>query len=330
MKKVLVTGAAGFIGSHLVDKLLEESCYVVGLDHLDEPGNNLTNALKSSRFKYIARDLNDTPSEIRKLGFKLDYIFHFGAIVGVQNYLSNSLEMFNSNILGSYQIVNYALEEDIPIFFASTSEIYGKNLSIPWDENSDRVLGNTSLDRWSYSSGKAVIEHLLFSLGKEKKLRFNIARFFNVYGPRQKPIFVVSRALSRAFRNLPLENFDGGNQTRSFIYISDAIEAVFRISNSNKFGDAYNIGTTDEITIANLLQIICKSFPKSNISNTETTKSHGIGYEDLQRRVPINSKLVTQMNWNPKVDLESGIKKTISWINTNEWWLNINSEKIKS
>jgi len=324
---ILVTGANGFIGSHLVDALIKKGTHIVAIDKHNSPQKNLENSSSNPLFSYFKCDISKDTNLLEELTKKSSYIYHLGAIVGVQNYLKNPLDMFETNIIGSYNLAKTALGNNIPIMFASTSEIYGKNPNVPWKETADRILGSTEKDRWSYSSGKALIEHLLISLGKDQNFTYNIVRFFNVYGPRQKPIFVVSRAISRALRDLPVEMFDSGKQTRSYIYISDAVEAMIAIQENKSTEKIFNIGNEKEISVQELYSKIKLILPSMSIKNTSTELSHGVGYEDLLRRVPDNSRLINNTNWRSKISIETGLEKTINWASENKWWLNLNSEK---
>jgi len=326
---ILITGANGFIGSHLVDQLILQGYSVTAVDLHNAPSENLQKSIDSPKFNYYRCDLSQDLKLINKIVSKSDYIFHLAAIVGVQNYLINPQQMFNSNILGSYNVIESAMKYSVPLMFASTSEIYGKNPDVPWSEDSNRVLGSTSKDRWSYGTGKALIEHLLISLGKSSSLNFKIVRFFNVYGPRQKPIFVVSRAISRTARGLPVEVFDSGDQTRSFIYISDTVSALIELMNldnqdPNKL--TFNIGSGEEISIKQLYLTIKELIPSTNLIQTSTELTYGLSYEDLNRRFPNTSRLAKAIDWEPKINLKEGLYKTIKWVEENSWWLELDSE----
>jgi nucleoside-diphosphate-sugar epimerase len=321
----LVTGSNGFIGSHLAEKLVGNGGYVIGIDQHKSPSKNLEKLRDNRNFRYYQCDVSQDLRLLRKLISNSLYIFHFGAVVGVQNYLNRPMCMFESNIIGSYNIIKAWSEFDTPLMFASTSEIYGKNPDVPWSENSDRILGDTTKDRWSYSTGKALIEHLIIALSKEHKLNYKIVRFFNVYGPRQKPIFVIPRALSRALKSQPIEIFDGGQQTRSYIFIDDAIDAILSVSNAT-LNNIFNIGNNEEVTVKDLYMKIAKLIPNTSISNVETQLSHGQGYEDLPRRVPNISTLKMNAAWKPNYSLNEGLEITLDWIKSNKWWLDLDSE----
>jgi nucleoside-diphosphate-sugar epimerase len=324
-KYFLVTGSNGFIGSHLAEKLVDNGEYVIGIDRHKSLPKNLEKLRDNRNFTYYQCDLSQDLKLLRKLISNSLYTFHFGAVVGVQNYLNRPMRMFESNVIGSYNLIKAWSEFDTPLMFASTSEIYGKNPDVPWNENSDRILGDTAKDRWSYSTGKALIEHLIIALSKERNLNYKIVRFFNVYGPRQKPIFVISRALSRALKSESIEIFDGGEQTRSYIFIDDAIDAILSISGAT-LNNIFNIGNDEEVTVKDLYLRIAKLIPNTSISNIETQLSHGQGYEDLPRRVPDISTLKTNAAWKPNYSLDKGLETTLDWINSNKWWLNLDSE----
>ncbi len=321
----LVTGSNGFIGSHLAEKLIGNGEYVIGIDRHKSLPKNLEKLQNNRNFTYYQCDLSQDLKLLRKLISNSLHIFHFGAVVGVQNYLNKPMRMFESNIIGSYNLIKAWSEFDIPLMFASTSEIYGKNPDVPWNENSDRILGDTAKDRWSYSTGKALIEHLIIALSKERKLNYKIVRFFNVYGPRQKPIFVIPRALCRALKGQPIEIFDTGEQTRSYIFIDDAIDAILSVSGAT-LNNVFNIGNNEEIAVKDLYLKIAKLIPNTSISNIETQLSHGQGYEDLPRRVPDISALKINSAWKPIYSLDEGLESTLGWIKSNKWWLNLDSE----
>jgi UDP-glucose 4-epimerase len=166
---------------------------------------------------------------------------------------------------------------------------------------------------------------LIIALSKEHKLNYKIVRFFNVYGPRQKPIFVIPRALSRALKSQPIEIFDGGQQTRSYIFIDDAIDAILSVSNAT-LNNIFNIGNNEEVTVKDLYMKIAKLIPNTSISNVETQLSHGQGYEDLPRRVPNISTLKMNAAWKPNYSLNEGLEITLDWIKSNKWWLDLDSE----
>ena len=219
MKSVLVTGGNGFIASHLIKKLLDEKQRVIAVDIHPKPGK-LLRTLRSENLdnlKYVQADISRDLSVIDSLVSSCGLVYHFAALVGIPNYLQKPSELFNVNVVGSKVIIESCIKHEKRILFASTSEIYGKNPTVPWHEDADRILGSTSVNRWNYSSSKATIEHLLFA--NEGILDFRIVRYFNIYGPGQNPIFLVSRSIHRAINNTEILLYDGGDQTRCLTYI---------------------------------------------------------------------------------------------------------------
>ena len=197
-----------------------------------------------------------------------------------------------------------------------------ENNKFPWNENSDRVLGNPSILRWSYSSSKSLME-TFFAHGKEKKLKFSIIRPFNVYGPGQNPIFVVSNTLSKIMKGEKPEIYDGGNQSRCFTYVDDIVSAAIKISNSNKTnGKAYNVARNKSYSIKKTISI-CKKLlnSKVNLKKINTKLKYGKLYQDVYKRDPSVERLKSDLNWLPMVDLIDGLKMTIKWIKNNPDYL---------
>lgn len=323
MKNVLVTGAGGFIGSNLVKRLIETKKYnVFCIDTKNKNESIILKKIKSRQLKYFKKNflkINDH----NFLPKKIDVIYHCASIVGVSKYMSNTIELIENNFYGAKKAISIALKKDSKIIFFSTSEIYGKNNKFPWDESSDRVLGDPSVLRWSYSSSKSLMEHYFFAHGKEKKLKFSIIRPFNVYGPGQNPIFVVSNALTKIMTKRMPEIYDSGRQSRCFTYVDDIVSAVIKISKNKKTnGKAYNVARNKSYTIKNTLDI-CKKLLNSNVVSKKinTKLKYGNLYQDVFKRVPSTKRLKTDINWVPKTDLKIGLKKTIEWIEKNPEYL---------
>jgi len=324
VKNIVVTGAAGFIGSNLTRKLLENKNYrVFGIDLKNKNKNLILRKIKSRKFLYYKKNFLN----IKNFNFlpgKIDIIFHCASIVGVSKYMSETINLIENNFYGSKKAINFALKTNSKIIFFSTSEIYGKNKDIPWKENSDRVLGDPSVLRWSYSSSKSLMEHYFFAHGKEKKLKFSIIRPFNVYGPGQNPIFVVSSTLKKIMNNNKPEIYDGGLQSRCFTFVDDIVKAAIKIAFSNKTNNrAYNVGRNKSYTIKQTLQI-CKDILRSDckLKKVSTKKRYGKLYEDIHKRIPDVSNLKKDINWVPSTDLKTGLIKTINWIKKNPEYLN--------
>lgn len=325
MKKIaMVTGAAGMIGSHLVDYLLSKGYKVFALDVGSiEASPNLAQAANNQNFHYTKGDVRN-PETIKKF-FVSDaaVIFHLAAVVGVRHYMDNPYSLIDINILGTRNILDLCEKFDVRILFTSTSEVYGRNPNVPWSEDDDRVLGSTSVDRWSYSSSKAVVEHMLFGLHRAGRLKMSIIRFFNVYGPRQNPIYVVSQSIHRVLRGESPEIYDGGRQTRCFTYIDDVIKGVFLAGTSvNAIGEVFNIGNPVEIEIREVVDLCCSLCP-GDVSpvDIETKELYGKVYEDIPRRVPNVSKAKTLLGWEPQTNVQDGIRYTIAWAQQNPDYL---------
>ena len=216
-EKVLVTGGAGFIGARLVGKLLSENFEVHVLDVIPiEKAYRLKEYSSNSNLIYTQGDLRDKVKI--DLWFQKDakHLYHLASVVGVQNYIDDPLALIDIVVVGTRNLLELAAKYNVRVLFTSTSEIYAKNPNPPWSEKDDRVLGPTSIDRWSYSSSKAVCEHMLFALFRSNNLKFTIVRFFNVYGPGQAPIFVISKSLYNVMKNKSPYLYDSGDQTRCF------------------------------------------------------------------------------------------------------------------
>ena len=323
-KKILITGGAGFIGARLVEKLLSQDFEVHVLDVIPlEKAYRLKNISNNKNLIYTQGDLRDKTQLINWYQNDATHLYHLASVVGVQNYISDPLALIDIVVLGTRNLLELANKYGTRVLFTSTSEIYAKNPNTPWSENDDRVLGPTSIDRWSYSSSKAVCEHMLFALFRSSNLKFTIVRFFNVYGPGQAPIFVVSKSLYQVLKNESPYLYDSGEQTRCFTFLDDAIEGMILASRSDKaIGEAFNIGSNIERTMKNAIDLIIKISGKDiDIKSFETVKEYGEKYEDIPRRIPNVSKAKNILNWEANTSLEEGINKSIKWCENNSWWL---------
>jgi UDP-glucose 4-epimerase len=324
--KSVVTGSNGFIGSHLAAFLLENNHEVVGLDTAAGPSNffqSIVN-IKSDNFRYVSSDIRINNAMLESIVKESDVIFHLAASVGIPNYINSPVELFEVNVIGSYNLVNLCLKHNKKIIFSSTSEIYGKNPAVPWGENADRILGNTEITRWNYSTSKATIEHLLNSL--KGKLQYKILRYFNVYGPGQKPIFLISRAIHNGLNNKELQVYDNGSQTRCFTYIDDAIKATYLVSNLESKHNTFNIGNDYEVSINSVMRVVSSYFPRSSVVDINTADIYGVFYEDLTRRIPDVTRISSETNWKSEVQIGQGIQLFVNWAKQNEFWWNRNNE----
>lgn len=316
MKKVIITGGAGFIGSHVAEEFIKKGCQVRVLDiYLPCDAVNLTTIINHPNLEYIQCDIVRKEELANWISSEYQTIYHFASVVGISKYIETPLKVVDVNVIGTRNIFELALEYDIKIVFSSTSEIYGKNPDIPWSEDHDRVLGPTFHERWTYSSSKAVAEHLANAMHRAMGLRVLTVRFFNVYGPRQNPIFVVSQNVKNAIAGLPMKMYDGGRQTRCFTYVNDAVDALIRLSEKEGLeGETFNIGSNRETEVGELLKIINASVETQvEIEKIDTNQLYGESYQDIQRRVPDVSKINKELSWKASTSLEDGIRETIKW-----------------
>jgi UDP-glucose 4-epimerase len=324
-KKIMITGAAGFIGSHLSERLISEGNIVYAFDI--KPLNeckNLENLQNNPNFNYFQGDIRDEESVSSFFQKDAKVIYHLASIVGVRYYMEDPLSLIDITINGTKNIIKLCIDFDTKLLFASTSEIYGKNPNTPWNEEADRVLGSPGVDRWCYSSSKALIEHMLFGLHRNGKLNFSTVRFFNVYGPKQNPIYVVSQSIYRILRNESPDIYDGGKQTRCFTYIDDAIDGLILAATEEiANGHVFNIGNQNPTNIEDIVNYcINESGIDIKINNINTQEMYGIVYQDIINRIPDSSKAQKLLNWTANTNPKEGIKKTIEWVRKNNWYLN--------
>jgi UDP-glucose 4-epimerase len=209
--------------------------------------------------------------------------------------------------------------------FTSTSEVFGKNPNPPFVEDDDRVLGSTRTARWSYSTSKAMAEHLVFAMHTTYGLPVTVVRYFNVYGPRQNPIFVISQTIHRILNGRQPLLYDSGDQSRCFTYIDDAVAGTLLAADSDAaIGEAFNIGSMTETTVRDVVALVIKVANVDSVSSAEsidTAARYGAQYEDIPRRIPDSTKAQRELGWRLKVDLEEGIRRTIDWARANPWYL---------
>jgi UDP-glucose 4-epimerase len=304
--RILVTGGAGFIGSHLCEKLVQEGHSVTALDDLSTGRISNVENLNVPSFNLVIGSILDKDL-LANLIHEADYIFHLAAAVGVFNIVNNPLDSLLINIRGTENVLEAASLKKIPVFVASSSEVYGKNVSDALKESDDRILGSPVTLRWSYSEAKAIDESLAFAYFVEKGLETRIVRFFNTVGPRQLGAYgmVVPRFVKSAISNEPLTIYGNGNQTRCFAHVYDVVEAINAIAFAeNTIGKVINIGNNFEISINDLAQkIISETNSSSDIEYIEYEIAYGNGFEDMERRVP-NIDLINELvGWKPSRNL---------------------------
>lgn len=319
--RVVVTGGCGFIGNRLVERLIARGDEVTIFD-----GAPPHQKIARQHARYLQGDVLDTATLRRAITDKVDVVFHLAALVGVDQYLARPLEVIDVNLTGTRNVLDLASAAGAKVVVASTSEVFGKNPSVPWREDDDRVLGSTAADRWAYSSSKALAEHLTFGFVRHRRLHATIVRYFNVYGGGQRPGFVVSRSVHRALNRRPMVIYDTGKQTRSFTFVEDAIGAtLLAADHPAAVGEAFNVGSMTETTVGDVVGLVAKLAgpPAVPISYVDTQATLGQSYEDLNRRIPDNTKARTLLGWSPTTTLEDGIAQTIAWARDNTWWLDL-------
>jgi UDP-glucose 4-epimerase len=302
--KVLITGGHGFIGSCLAKNLAVRNFDVVILD------NNVTqtNEIRMSKGINVVNDSILNRSLVEELLSDVSYCFHLAAVVGVKTINSAPIESLEVNLSGSQIVLNSAAKFGIRTIFASSSEIYGKNLDIPLNENSNRVLGSPQVARWVYSEAKAIAELLAFELHKNKSFPVTVTRFFNTVGPGQSSSYgmVLPRFIKAAISNQPLTVYGDGTQSRTFCSVTDVVDALVLLMDSKEsIGQAFNIGSTNEITITELAQKVIKlTNSTSEIIYKKHSEVFGDHFEEPQRRVPDISKIKKVVGWQPKQSLD--------------------------
>jgi len=309
--KFLITGGAGFIGSHLTDRLVADGNHVTVLDNLSTGRKeNLSAHLGGDKVEFIEGSILDLPL-LDKLINESDYVFHLAAAVGVFNIVNHPLDSLKTNIRGTENVLESALNNSKPVFLTSSSEVYGKNTSDSLRESDDRITGTPLKLRWSYSEAKAIDESLAYAYWVEKQLETRIVRLFNTVGPRQLGAYgmVVPRFVQAALKNEPIMVYGTGEQTRCFGHVYDAIDAMVRISLApNTIGKVINVGNNFEISINNLAKkVIAQTNSKSEIVYVPYDQAYGEGFEDMERRVPNIELIKSLVDWTPTRDLSTMI-----------------------
>ncbi len=308
--KYLVTGGAGFIGSHLTEQLISRGDQVVILDNLSTGLSDNLSTIKN-KIKFEQGNILDR-ALVEKLVSNSDYVVHLAAALGVLNIVNKPLESLKSNLQGTEIVLEAANKYKKPILIASTSEVYGKNDKVPLNEEDDRVIGHPLKSRWSYSEAKAIDESLAYFYFLEEGLQSRIVRFFNTVGPRQLGNYgmVVPRFVSSALKGEALSVYGSGEQIRCFCHINDAVKGLLLVMDSEKaVGEVFNVGNNQQISIMELAKKVIEiTGSKSTIEKIAYEKAYPQGFEDMQRRVPDISKIKQVLGWSPQLNLDQIIK----------------------
>jgi dTDP-alpha-D-glucuronic acid decarboxylase len=320
MARVVVTGGFGFLGSHLVEALVRRGDAVTIFDS----GAALPDLPAAAiGVRHVAGDVRDLARLAEVITGDVDVVYHMAAVVGVDRYLDRPLDVIDINLLGTRNVLDLATKAEAKVLLASTSEVFGMNPAVPWREDDDRVLGSTTIDRWSYASSKALAEHLAFAFARAHGLAVTILRYFNVYGPRQRPAFVVSRTIHRMLSGERPVVYDGGSQTRCFTFIDDAIEATIAAGMSEKAdGECFHVGSSVETSVIQLAHLIAELIGAGpEVVTSDTKERLGTRYQDLARRVPDTTKIREVLGWRSTTELRNGLRMTVEWARSNPWWL---------
>jgi UDP-glucose 4-epimerase len=315
--RYLITGGAGFIGSHLAERLLDRNNKVVLLDNLSTGSMENIRHLKSSENLQYHLDGIENKQLLAELVDDADIVVHFAAAVGVKLIVESPVRTIETNVNGTQLVLEAASKKKKLVLLASTSEVYGKNTHVPFREDADLVLGPTTKGRWSYAASKALDEFLAISYWKEKKQPVIVVRFFNTVGPRQTGRYgmVLPNFVQRALRNEPIEVYGDGKQSRCFCDVQDTVEALTRLlSLERAIGEVVNIGNTEEITIENLAeQVKQRTGSSSAIEYIPYDKAYEPGFEDMMRRVPSIEKLHSLTGFRPQTTLPEIIDRVSAY-----------------
>lgn len=311
--RVLITGGAGFIGSHLAERLIRRGDLVSVLDNLSTGSlENIAQLMDDGLVDFNLGSVQDRDT-VGKLVDEADIVVHLAAALGVKLILEKPVESIETNVTGTQVVLEAAARNRTPVLIASTSEVYGKSNKIPFCEDDDVVLGPTRKSRWSYAASKMLDECLALSYWEEKQLPTIVVRFFNTVGPRQSSRYgmVLPTFIQQALEDAPITIHGDGKQSRCFCDVRDTVEAVTRLIDAQAYGEVVNIGSTQEVSIEDLAVLVRQRVgSRSPIFYTSYDRAYGHGYEDMQRRVPSVAKLHNLTGFRPKITLPEIIERT--------------------
>lgn len=321
MTHALITGGAGFVGSHLAEKLIATGQTVTVIDDLSTGRmSNLANLVKHPRFRFAIEDIRNVVV-LDRLVSECDIIYHLAAAVGVQKIVSQPIETIEINIGGSEVVFKTAARYRKKVMLASTSEVYGKGVKFPFEEDDDSLLGPTTRSRWSYAASKAIDEFLGLAYHKEVGLPVTVFRLFNTVGPRQSGQYgmVVPRFVRWALSQQPIQVYGDGQQQRCFGNVFDVVDAISKLAEvEDAEGQVFNIGSDEEISIVGLAERVRdRSDSASEISLIPYDQAYEPGFEDFRRRVPSLDKIKRVIGWSPTTALDTTIDQIISYIREN-------------
>jgi len=319
--KALITGGAGFIGSHLADRLLEDGHEVMVLDNLSTGSiDNIAHLKGRTGFGYTIDSVTNEPL-LAELIDRSDVVFHLAAAVGVKLIVEQPVHTIETNVHGTEVVLKHANKKKKLVFIASTSEVYGKSTDVPFREAADVVMGPTTKHRWAYACSKLIDEFLALAYWKEKQLPVVIVRLFNTVGPRQTGRYgmVLPTFVRQALAGQPITVFGDGTQSRSFTYVGDVVEALVRLAHERRaVGEVFNIGNMGEVTISDLAERVKRMTEScSSIQYVPYDQAYETGFEDMPRRVPDITKIRDFVGYEPKVKLDDIIRSVIEHMRAN-------------
>lgn len=315
--RILITGGAGFIGSHLADHLLSLGHEVTIIDDLSTGSmENIREAKENRRFEYCIATIFDKPL-LAELIDDAEIVFHMAAAVGVLNIVESPVRTIGTNVGGSELVLELAAKKKKRVLIASTSEVYGKSTKFPFCEEDDLVLGPTTKGRWSYACSKAIDEFLALAYYRERRLPVTVVRLFNTVGPRQTGRYgmVLPTFVKQALSGVPLTVFGNGEQSRCFTHVADIVTGLFLcMSCEAAIGQVFNLGNTEEVTMNALAEkVICATQSTSAIQYLSYDQAYGAGFEDMQRRVPDISKARRWFGYAPTKSLDDIIESVVAY-----------------
>jgi UDP-glucose 4-epimerase len=315
--RALITGGAGFIGSHLSEALLAAGHEVLVLDNLSTGSfENIAHLKGRPRFEYFVDSVDNEPL-LAELVDRSDVVFHFAAAVGVKLIVEQPVRTIETNVHGTEVVLKHANKKKKLVVIASTSEVYGKSEDVPFREDSDLVLGPTPKHRWAYACSKAIDEFLALAYWKERKLPVIIVRFFNTVGPRQTGQYgmVIPNFVRQALAGEPITVFGDGRQTRSFTHVSDVVDALLKLVNEpSAIGKVINVGSNQEVSILSLAERVRDlTGSASPITYVPYDQAYESGFEDMPRRVPDLTKITAMIGYKPKRTLDDILSDVIRY-----------------
>jgi UDP-glucose 4-epimerase len=313
--RILITGGAGFIGSHLAEALLHEGHEVFVLDDLSTGSiDNIAHVKSHVRFHYTIDSVFNEPI-VAELVDRAAVVFHLAAAVGVRLIVQEPVHTIETNVHGTEVILRHAAKKRKLVFIASTSEVYGKSTDVPFRESADLVLGATTRHRWAYACSKALDEFLALAHWKQRRLPVVIVRFFNTVGPRQTGQYgmVVPTFVRQALAGEPITVFGDGTQSRSFTYVGDVVGALLKLMvEPRAVGEVFNVGTAEEVTIRALAERVkAVTGSTSSIVTIPYDQAYEAGFEDMPRRVPDLAKIAALIGYRPQVELDEIIRRVV-------------------